>query len=44
MRNVFVAIGTFSVRFRWIIAIGWLLITVVSVRAFPGFEQYQPEQ
>ncbi len=36
MRKLFVAIGTFSVRFRWFIAIGWLLITVVSVRAFPG--------
>src|ERR1700694_2819014 len=36
MRNLFVAIGTFSVRFRWIIAIAWLVITVVSVGAFPG--------
>ncbi len=36
MRKLFVAIGTYSVRFRWFIAIGWLLITIVSVRAFPG--------
>ena len=36
MRTVFVAIGKFSVRFRWLVAIGWILITIVSVRAFPG--------
>jgi putative drug exporter of the RND superfamily len=34
--RVFSAIGSFSVRFRWPIAIGWVLITIVSVRAFPG--------
>src|ERR1700694_4317097 len=34
--RVFSAIGNFSVRFRWPIAIGWVLITIVSVRAFPG--------
>jgi putative drug exporter of the RND superfamily len=36
MRTVFVAIGKFSVRFRWLVALGWILITLVSVRAFPG--------
>ena len=34
--RVFASIGHFSVRFRWPIAIGWVLITIVSVKAFPG--------
>jgi putative drug exporter of the RND superfamily len=34
--RAFSAIGNFSVRFRWPIVIGWVLITIVSVRAFPG--------
>ena len=34
--RVFASIGNFSVRFRWLIVIGWLLITIVSVKAFPG--------
>ena len=36
MRALFVAIGTFSVRFRWYVVIGWILLTLVCVRAFPG--------
>ncbi len=34
--RIFGAIGNLSVRFRWPIVIGWVLITIVSVRAFPG--------
>jgi RND superfamily putative drug exporter len=34
--RVFASIGNFSVRFRWPIAIGWVLITIFSVKAFPG--------
>jgi putative drug exporter of the RND superfamily len=34
--RIFASIGHFSVRFRWPIAIGWVLITIVSVKAFPG--------
>jgi RND superfamily putative drug exporter len=34
--RVFTAIGSFSVRFRWPIVIGWVLITIVSVKVFPG--------
>src|SRR5580704_1399900 len=34
--RVFASLGRFSVRFRWPIAIGWVLITIVSVKAFPG--------
>jgi putative drug exporter of the RND superfamily len=34
--RVFASIGNFSVRFRWVILVGWLVITVFSVKAFPG--------
>jgi putative drug exporter of the RND superfamily len=34
--RIFDGIGNFSVRFRWPIVIGWVLITIVSVKAFPG--------
>jgi uncharacterized membrane protein YdfJ with MMPL/SSD domain len=34
--RVFASIGNFSVRFRWVIVVGWLVITVFSVKAFPG--------
>jgi RND superfamily putative drug exporter len=34
--RVFASIGSFSVRFRWLIVVGWVLITIVSVKAFPG--------
>ena len=34
--RVFASIGNFSVRFRWVIVVGWVLITIVSVKAFPG--------
>ncbi len=34
--RVFAAIGSFSVRFRWPIVIGWVVITIFSVKAFPG--------
>ena len=48
----FASIGNFSVRFRWPIVIGWVLITIVSVKAFPGLsdvakdfaEQLSPRQ
>lgn len=34
--RVFASIGNFSVRFRWVIVVGWVVITVFSVKAFPG--------
>jgi RND superfamily putative drug exporter len=34
--RIFAAIGSFSVRFRWPIVIGWVVITIFSVKAFPG--------
>ena len=36
MHTFFVGIGKFSVRFRWFIVVGWVLITIFSVKAFPG--------
>jgi RND superfamily putative drug exporter len=34
--RIFSSIGSFSVRFRWPVLIGWLVITIFSVKAFPG--------
>ncbi|HEV3274156.1 MAG TPA: MMPL family transporter [Candidatus Dormibacteraeota bacterium] len=34
--RLFAAIGSFSVRYRWPVLIGWVLITIVSVKVFPG--------
>jgi putative drug exporter of the RND superfamily len=34
--RMFAAIGSFSVRYRWPVVIGWVLITIVSVKVFPG--------
>ncbi len=34
--RIFASIGSFSVRFRWPVLIGWLVITIFSVKAFPG--------
>jgi RND superfamily putative drug exporter len=34
--RIFGAMGNFSVRFRWPIVIAWVLVTVVSVKTFPG--------
>jgi RND superfamily putative drug exporter len=33
---MFVALGKFAVRFRWLVVVAWLVITVVCVQAFPG--------
>ena len=34
--RIFSSIGNFSVRFRWPILIGWVVITIFSVKVFPG--------
>lgn len=34
--RVFSHIGNFSVRFRWLIVIAWVAVTIVCVHAFPG--------
>lgn len=36
MHKIFIGIGTFSVRFRWLVVAAWIVITIVSVKAFPG--------
>lgn len=36
MAGFFAAIGRFSVRFRFIVALAWIVVTIVSVRAFPS--------
>ncbi len=36
MHQLFRGIGAFSVRFRWVIVVAWLVITLASVRFFPG--------
>ncbi len=36
MHQVFVKIGQFSVRFRWVIVVAWIVITLFTTRLFPG--------
>ncbi len=36
MTRLFSDVGRFSVRFRWPLLVGWILVTVFSVRAFPS--------
>jgi RND superfamily putative drug exporter len=36
MTRLFQGLGRFSVRFRWPLLVGWILVTVVCVRAFPS--------
>jgi len=36
MTRIFVGIGEFSVRFRWLVVAAWIVVTIVSVKAFPG--------
>ena len=36
MSRLFAAIGNFSVRFRWLVLVLWLVVTIVSVKTLPG--------
>lgn len=36
MHKIFIGIGTFAVRFRWLVVVAWVVITLVSVKFFPG--------
>ena len=38
MQQLFRGIGIFSVRFRWVILVAWVVITLASVRFFPGLD------
>ena len=36
MQQIFRGLGVFSVRFRWVIVVAWFVITLASVKLFPG--------
>jgi RND superfamily putative drug exporter len=36
MTRLFTGLGHFSVRFRWALLVGWIVVTVLSVMAFPS--------
>jgi RND superfamily putative drug exporter len=36
MTRLFTGLGRFSVRFRWALLVGWIVITVFSVKTFPS--------
>lgn len=36
MTRLFAGLGRFSVRFRWALLVGWIIVTVFSVKAFPS--------
>jgi RND superfamily putative drug exporter len=36
VQQIFRGIGVFSVRFRWVIVVAWVVITLACVRLFPG--------
>ena len=36
MERFFAAIGRFAVRFKYPVAIAWIVITIASVAAFPS--------
>ncbi len=42
MDTVYAALGHFDVRFRYLIVVAWLVITVVCVRAFPSLASVTP--
>ncbi len=36
MSRVFAGLGRFSVRYRWALLAGWIVVTIFSVKAFPS--------
>lgn len=42
MDTVYAALGRFDVRFRYLIVVAWVVVTVVSVRAFPSLSSVTP--
>src|ERR1017187_7971445 len=36
MTRLFIGLGRFCVRFRWVLLVGWIVITVFSVKTFPS--------
>ena len=42
MDTVYAALGRFDVRFRYLIVIAWVVITIVCIRAFPSLDSVIP--
>src|SRR5215469_14561489 len=42
MDTVYAALGRFDVRFRYVIVVAWVVITLVCIRAFPSLESVVP--
>jgi RND superfamily putative drug exporter len=42
MDTVYAALGRFDVRFRYLIVVAWIVITIVCIRAFPGLASVTP--
>src|SRR5215467_7795857 len=42
MDTVYAAIGRFDVRFRYLIVVAWVVITIVCIRAFPSLDSVIP--
>src|SRR5215469_11753541 len=42
MNTVYAAIGRFDVRFRYLIVVAWVVITIVCLRAFPSLGSVVP--
>ncbi|MGO8951633.1 MAG: MMPL family transporter [Ktedonobacterales bacterium] len=42
MDNVYTALGRFDVRFRYLIVIAWVVITIFCIRAFPSLDSVVP--
>src|SRR5260370_32712547 len=42
MDTVEAALGRFDVRFRYLIVVAWIVITIVCIRAFPSLSSVTP--
>src|SRR5258707_8422556 len=42
MDTVYATLGRFDVRFRYLIVVAWIVITIVCIRAFPGLSSVTP--
>lgn len=42
MDTVYAALGRFDVRFRYLIVVAWVVITIVCIRAFPSLSSVTP--
>ena len=42
MDTVYAALGRFDVRFRYLIVVAWIVVTIVCIRAFPSLDSVIP--